>query len=359
MDNVQAELFVGDDDDNVILAGDGADVLEGRNGDDTLIGGLDKDTLRGGEGDDVIIGGGVNSGVLDIETGLSEELATNAENPAQQHPAFLAELLVGGAGNDDIIGGSWTDEDGDRFVDVTIFGNEIFLSETDLTTSPGYNNIIWGGDGDDLVVGQNGFDTLGGGAGNDRIFGFDGPDLIYGGAGDDAIFAGDGASQTITLENGSSLTLVQTIFGGDGNDNISTSGNASNVIFGGAGNDRIDAGLGDDRIRGGSGDDVIGFQGADTVTGGEGADQFQFLSDNDDAYVITDFDTEEDTLQFFLFQEQSQVDDFINDAEERIIDGVSGLLINVSNIQTLFLVGVTNDDIGNINALGAPPPAET
>jgi Ca2+-binding RTX toxin-like protein len=43
--------------DDVLIGGDGADVLSGGAGDDVLIGGLGIDVLNGGDGDDVEIQG--------------------------------------------------------------------------------------------------------------------------------------------------------------------------------------------------------------------------------------------------------------------------------------------------------------
>ena len=49
--------------------------------------------------------------------------------------------------------------------------------------------VILGGDGDDLINGGNGNDILLGGAGNDNISGSHGNDLIGGGKGRDALFS--------------------------------------------------------------------------------------------------------------------------------------------------------------------------
>ena len=150
MDDDQVEFLTGNDENNILVGANGRDFARGNDGDDTLVGDLNRDTLIGGEGDDLIVGGGVVSEPLELALALSEEVTSGVESPQLQPPATFAELLVGGAGNDVIVGGSWTDEDGDRFVDASIAGGEVFLSTTDLTTSPGYNNIIWGGVGDDM-----------------------------------------------------------------------------------------------------------------------------------------------------------------------------------------------------------------
>ncbi|WP_192903748.1 beta strand repeat-containing protein [Achromobacter aloeverae] len=55
--------------------------------------------------------------------------------------------------------------------------------------------------------------------------------------------------------------------------------NGNDIIYGGAGPDRINTGLGDDIIYAGAGDDrITGGLGADTIYGGDGADRIQYMS---------------------------------------------------------------------------------
>ncbi|MCP4982821.1 MAG: Ig-like domain-containing protein, partial [Gammaproteobacteria bacterium] len=54
---VSGNTLTGGDDDEILLAGSGADTLVGNAGDDVLIGGLGTDNLQGGVGDDLLIGG--------------------------------------------------------------------------------------------------------------------------------------------------------------------------------------------------------------------------------------------------------------------------------------------------------------
>jgi Ca2+-binding RTX toxin-like protein len=183
-----------------------------------------------------------------------------------------------------------------------------------LTIVAGFNTVIEGGDGNDILVGGPGQHTLIGGAGDDtytivdaddrivelaggsydtvvtsidyvlganlealRLTGFarsgtgneldnrivgtafadylsglDGNDTIKGGAGDDKIYGGNGNDE---------------LHGDDGNDQL----------FGGAGNDTLKGGAGGDRLEGGDGDDLLeGRAGNDTMAGGAGADRFYF-----------------------------------------------------------------------------------
>ncbi|MBY5933018.1 Hint domain-containing protein [Tateyamaria omphalii] len=101
------------------------------------------------------------------------------------------------------------------------------------------NDVINGGDGDDTIFGDGGNDTLSGGANNDSV---------DGGTGDD-VLAGNGGADTL--------------IGGSGDDSMSGDG----------GSDSLTGGTGDDTLEGGNGADTLeGQQGADSLVGGAGAD---------------------------------------------------------------------------------------
>ena len=76
---------------------------------------------------------------------------------------------------------------------------------------------IWGGDGDDIIIGSPNSDVVYGGAGNDTIsglagvdtiYGEDGNDTITGGTGNDRLFGGDG-SDTFIWNNGDNTDLIE------------------------------------------------------------------------------------------------------------------------------------------------------
>ncbi|WP_224823662.1 Hint domain-containing protein [Cognatishimia sp. MH4019] len=100
---------------------------------------------------------------------------------------------VSGTAGDDVIGGGYTDENGDE-----IDGNDGFL--------PGE------GPNDDIVYGGQGNDTITSGQGDDTIYGGSGNDTVVAGAGDDTIF-GDSQVSTQLSES-----LNWTTAGGDGVD---------------------------------------------------------------------------------------------------------------------------------------------
>ena len=131
-----------------------------------------------------------------------------------------------------------------------------------------------------IIFGSDAADaTLTGTAASDIIFGFAGANGINAGGGDNIIIGGD---------------AVDTINAGNGNDTI-IGGNGVNTINSGVGNDTITSGAGADVLTGGDGFDVM--------TGGAGADKFIFASiDADSAQgmvtdIIIDFGNAADNIK--------------------------------------------------------------
>ncbi len=124
-----------------------------------------------------------------------------------------------------------------------------------------------------------------GGAGNDSITIDESVTIateIYGGSGDDSIIGGSGDNL---------------IFGGEGQDRIYARG-GNDELYGGEGGDIIEGGAGNDVLYGGAGNDTLrGFAGDDALYGGLGNDTLEGGVDNDTYYFANDFgnDTVEDT----------------------------------------------------------------
>jgi Ca2+-binding RTX toxin-like protein len=195
-------------------------------------------------------------------------------------------------------------------------------------------NELSGGNGDDLIYGRGGNDSLwGGDSGTDAIYGGAGDDMISDGKGDAAdildggagfdtlsmfygAFFGGGisgfnwtfvAGADMTTPGGSSASGFErvSITGSDYGDTITggrfddmvrgwmgadlldggrgsdfmVGDNGVDTLFGGKGNDSLLGGGNDDVLYGGDGDDFIRggatfdvFQGDDTISGGKGAD---------------------------------------------------------------------------------------
>ncbi|WBF43603.1 M10 family metallopeptidase C-terminal domain-containing protein [Serratia rubidaea] len=163
---------------------------------------------------------------------------------------------------------------------------------------PQLPNIILGTGGDDLLKGSNGKDWVFGFAGDDIIklnTLENDADTVFAGDGDDEIYTGDNATVFAGAGNDSlRMTESSTIFMGDGDDRVDAGldVHGHNTVFGGDGNDRIDFNYGiywgihygiddppreimpeDDVIYGGAGDDWIKPMGENNlVHGDEGND---------------------------------------------------------------------------------------
>lgn len=189
------------------------------------------------------------------------------------------DFIYGGAGNDILIGTAIWDLIYGQGGNDTIFGN----GDGDVIDGGIGDDILYGGDGaggillndDDSISGGSGNDTIHGEYGDDILMGDAGNDMLYGGEGEDIIIGGAGIDQ-IWGGNGMDYIAggigVDTINGDAGNDQIS--GDAGNdVIDGGAGDDRIMGGADNDTIHGGADNDyVMGDTGTDALYGDDGDD---------------------------------------------------------------------------------------
>ena len=160
---------------------------------------------------------------------------------------------------------------------------------------------MFGGSGNDTLIGGTGFDQMFGEGGNDRLIWNpgDGNDVLEGGAGvDTAEINGSGASEVFSanadgarvlfdsldplpffLDIGTTEELFVSMGGGD--DTFFTSGDLASrlhlTVSGGAGDDTIIGGNGADVLSGGDGLDFIdGQQGADRVLMGAHDDFFRW-----------------------------------------------------------------------------------
>jgi Ca2+-binding RTX toxin-like protein len=114
----------------------------------------------------------------------------------------------------------------------------------------------WGTDGDDVIVGTAGADTIHALRGDDVVCALGGNDTVYGDEGDDYLFAHEGSD---TVSGGPGKDFIN---GGEGSDALLSGGPDGDVIYGEGGNDLI---WGDSLIEGPT-------DGDDIVHGGEGQD---------------------------------------------------------------------------------------
>ncbi|MGL5881501.1 MAG: calcium-binding protein [Xenococcaceae cyanobacterium] len=126
------------------------------------------------------------------------------------------------------------------------------------------DNLFAGTSGEDIIIGGNGNDTLGGRADKDVIIGLGGNNQLFGDGGDD-------------LLSGGSLRLID-----EGNRIEITTLNKTGI----------------DSLTGGGGDDIFVLGGNPNTLLGENTPQIDFYTQagNDDYAVITDFNTDNDTI---------------------------------------------------------------
>ncbi len=305
-----ADVLVGDDRTNLILAGGDDDFINAADGEDWVFGEDGQDVLNGEAGRD-LLNGGADGDALNGSEG--------------------ADTLLGESGNDIL--------NGDGGTDVLVGGSD--------------GDVISGGKGDDLLFG---------GAGNDALFGDRGHDTFVFASGEEAdtIFDFEPEQDTIALPSGSSYDSLQMEYNAEGNyTNISeetgelittligveadqltesdfttktltpdeTTAIASSrglQIEGGDGNDRINGSDGNDIINSGNGDDTINSgAGDDTINGGRGLD-------------ILDGGAGTDVLALFALNRGDENIGFVGEANNFtfFVDGVDeGTFLNIESVK--------------------------
>ncbi|MDZ8259819.1 calcium-binding protein [Nostoc sp. ChiQUE01b] len=150
----------------------------------------------------------------------------------------------------------------------TIFNKNTVTFLNDLN-----NNVNGFDKSDDVINGQRGNDRIDGKSGNDLLRGDAGSDTLIGGAGDDLV-----------LDNSDS-TGNNLLFGGDGNDSLSTSGSYDYSYF--VGYYFYGYGTGNNTLNGGAGSDTLNasFSKGDNLLNGDDGDDYLY------AYAAYDFET--------------------------------------------------------------------
>jgi serralysin len=276
--------------------------------DDRLSGTSSANTLAGRAGDDILIGNGGND-TLDGGTGTNKMYGGTGSDVYRVHESTDRVYENSGEGTDRVI--SW--------IDYTLGANVENLSligDGDMTgKGNALANLIIGGSGNDTLYGLDGADKIVGNAGNDRLDGGAGNDRLVGGTGNDRYYvdsysdkivenAGEGADSVYSTANyklnPNIETLTQTgtadIWAyGNTSDNVLTGNSGANKLYGMVGNDTLNGGNGNDWLEGGAGQD--------RMTGGSGSDIFVFRNGDFGGHTagtadrITDFAQGEDHIR--------------------------------------------------------------
>ncbi|WP_299593062.1 calcium-binding protein, partial [uncultured Tateyamaria sp.] len=325
----------GDEGNDSIVGGSGSDRLEGGDGNDSIRGANGNDVLLDGDGNDSLIGGAGND-VWEMGSGEDtfdggggfDTVRIDLSDATPQSFAVETNLLTGDSGavgnpnlRDTLINVEAVELIGD--FDITVTGSTVAnLIVTDqgddsLIGNAG-DDTLTGGDGNDTLRGGNDDDVLDGGAGNDSILGGQGNDrIVNSGGGQDIFNGGDGEDTLFTDVTGLTpaevlrFDLVAGTHGRDGTtlgqdallniehfemagswDAILVGNDVANSLTSASGNDTVTGGLGNDTLTTGGGDDVAtGNQGADTLLGGDGNDRLDGGFGNDSVSGGTGDDT--------------------------------------------------------------------
>jgi Ca2+-binding RTX toxin-like protein len=196
------DTFIGDANINLFFGKGGNDTLEGRDGNDTLVGEAGDDELIGGNGfdnyvfradtalgtDSITDSAAGNQNSLDF-TMTTELVTVDLRQAVNVVNAFLTLNIDSGVGTFYAVKGG----QGGNIINGDDLKNVI--------TGGAANDLLIGNGGDDGLNGGLGNDTLRGGDGNDTLVGADGNDTFEGGAGDDNLSGGTGDNRFIFAAN--------------------------------------------------------------------------------------------------------------------------------------------------------------
>ncbi|PEQ14039.1 hypothetical protein B2G71_05980 [Novosphingobium sp. PC22D] len=296
---------VGNQLDNILLGGLGANVLSGDAGDDRLYGAEGNDTLYGGWGKD-LLNGGTGADRMEGQYGDDTYIVDNAGD-------VVVEWYCDGQGGWDTVVSGIDYALGDNLEALVLTGSAlsgIGNSLDNLLVAGHAASRLEGLLGDDILLGGAGDDRLDGGWGDDLLIGGEGGDLMIGQNGDDRYVVDDVADRIVEWHS----------YGAGGYDTVFASvdytlgDNLERLVLrgdddlGGAGNWRantIIGNAGDNHLSGGSGNDILdGGAGRDVLRGGSGNDIFVFRAGEADGDRILDF-TSGDRIELVGFGDRA------------------------------------------------------
>lgn len=237
-----------------IEGGNGNDLIKGGSARDILDGEADVDTIYGNAGDDDLYGG--NSDGDACWGGDGNDYLDSCKTVAP------------GAGDDEIVSigeaASSSDSDNQRVTYADLTGDVVW--EQDDCDGSVYTG---GAAGDDVF--SDGVERVTTGSGNDEVTEYC-ASVVSTGAGNDLVRAGLDTSGTGVYSGRATARTGVNVFGGDGDDRISSwdYADAVDYFYGGAGNDTLRGGYNTDTLVGGQGKDKLyGGAGKDVCRGGE------------------------------------------------------------------------------------------
>ncbi len=281
---------------NVVDTGTGSDTVYGSQGVDFVTGhslleqvddirgGGNNDVLTGGYGKDKVYGGPQDDYVIAEPSDVGDQTGSGVFGPVRnvKHrvlPAGVSpqsKLLVGGYGNDHVIGGDGgADIFGDKHANPCTPPSEdpASMPPAEPEDNQDGRDLISGGTGVEIVAAGGAADNVDAKSGKDRVCGQLGDDVLAGGNDDDTVYGGGGkdvAYGDAGKDNVYGNNDDDTLYGG-AQDDVIEGNNGVDRAFGGADNDRV---IGGTRKAGEPdvGDFVYGDAGNDIVIGDNGVD---------------------------------------------------------------------------------------
>ena len=271
----------------------GNDSIIGGSGNDTLVGGLGINTLAGGAGNDTV-DYSKSATPLRMTVGVKpkpaadfdyvftdiETIIGTAGDDRITDASIAPHAIFGGDGNDKLIGNGDGDTlDGGAGKDTLVAGDGADA------TSKSPTNVLTGDSGKDLLIAGGAKDSLSGGSGDDRFLPDPniadttpaGGDTIDGGSGNDTIDDSAASAGVTVLVGGASsatadgVSQVEIVFGSAFADTLTDSTSHPIDIQGNGGNDTITGGSGNDTLSGGPGhDSIVGGPGNDLIKAKDG-----------------------------------------------------------------------------------------
>jgi len=287
------DSLVGGSGNDSITSGAGNDILRGEAGNDTLDGSSDNDTLYGGAGDDSLVGGsgddelrgeggrdtllgGAGNDVLRTGTGDGGTVDGGAGDDTYYIEADGTVITEAAGGGTDTVRTAYSIQlAADSEIEVLRVTTQTTTNDLDLTGS-NIANQMRGNDGDNVLNGGLGADSMWGYGGDDTYFVDNIGDRVNESAGN-----GTDAILTDISYQLSSVQSIEALAARDitGTSNLNLTGNGeNNGIIGNAGNNLLAGGAGNDTIYSGTGND--------TILGGAGTDTGVFFVDSRQVGVV-------------------------------------------------------------------------
>ncbi|VIO77514.1 beta strand repeat-containing protein [Bradyrhizobium ivorense] len=373
--DLQTITFWGDAGDNSVAASGIAKVFRifGGDGNDTLVTGSAADTFYGNDGDDFMNGGlgtdelnyaaigrdlnvdlnittAQNTGGAGFDTILNIENVVGGSGWDTLHGNTVANYLIGGAGNDKLLGGEgaantlqggtgndtyFVEATGDTIVELLNEGTDsVQTTLTSFTLAANVENLTKVGSSGFTGVGNGLANIMTGGSGNDYLVGFGGNDTFIDGSGANTFQGGTGNDIYAVQSNADTVTE----FAAEGFDQVQTflssytlSPNVEQLVFIGSGDH---TGVGNS-----IGNTFVGGAGTETWTGAGGNDVYNFRTAGNGLDIVTDFNADNANAA-----EHDHIDltgRGLNFASLAVSTVSGGVVVGIPGGDAIFLQGVS------------------